>query len=369
MLNIWRNRLVTKYIFFELLPIFAVGVLIFISIILMFESLRLSEYVIVHGADLSAMLRILFYLAISFLPVIFPMSLLFAVILTYGRMSADSEIVAFKSIGLSMSSLVTPALLLGLITTGLSAQTAFSMAPWGHRQMEVLIHELGAAKPEASIREGVFSEGFYDLVVYSQKVDTNSGWLKRVFIYDERDANAPMTIIAREGKLVADPDSINNSALLRLIDGSVHVTRGDIYTKVDFETNDLKLFTPINITEKSKTPLSLNLQELRQATSDPTRSENERRLLNVELHRRWAISFACLILTLVGVGLGTTTNKRSGKSSGFVLSVGLVMAYWIFYAGLESLAKGGSVPVAPALWAPNLIFLGIGIWAYRRTTG
>src|SRR5690606_16316942 len=111
----------------------------FVFILLMFQVLRLTEFVLVHGVDWKASLSIMGYLTISFLPAVLPMSLLFAVLLTFSRLSSDSEIVAFKATGLHLGYLLVPALLLGIMVAAFSAHTAFFSAPWGNRQFEVMV--------------------------------------------------------------------------------------------------------------------------------------------------------------------------------------------------------------------------------------
>ncbi len=96
----------------------------------MFQALRLTEFVLVHGVGLQTLGQIMLFLMVSFLPVILPMSLLFSVLLTYARLSNDSEIVAFKSLGLSMGQLTIPAIILSIAATLMSAQTSFYLGPW-----------------------------------------------------------------------------------------------------------------------------------------------------------------------------------------------------------------------------------------------
>jgi lipopolysaccharide export system permease protein len=356
--SIWRSRLANKYIFFELLPTFLMGAFLFIFIILMFQSFRLTEYVIVHGASLSKLLEILLYLAISFLPVVLPMSLLFAVLLTYGRLSADSEIVALKSLGLNLFSLLLPAIVLGIVISITSMQTSFYLAPWGNRKMETILHELGETKPEANIKPGVFSEGFFDMVVYANEVDTNNNLLNKIFIFDERNSTSPMTIIAKTGKIIQETNSQGHTALLRLYKGNIHRTLNEVYTKVDFKTFDINLSKPNKQTEKNKTPLSYNLVDLRNALSNKESLEPKlHKKLEIEYYRRYALAFICLIFSILGVALGTNTNKRSGKSSGLVLSIAIVVGYWVIYATMETLAKNNTLPVALAMWSGNLLFL------------
>ncbi|MDZ4082996.1 MAG: LptF/LptG family permease, partial [Bdellovibrionales bacterium] len=117
-----RSRLLVRYVLAEMIPTFFLGVIVFVFILLMFQALRLTEFVLIHGVKLSTVLEMMGYLSTSFLAILFPMSLIFTVILTYGRLSADSEIVALRASGLSMVSIATPAIILSGLVCLLSLQ-------------------------------------------------------------------------------------------------------------------------------------------------------------------------------------------------------------------------------------------------------
>ncbi|HVK62098.1 MAG TPA: LptF/LptG family permease, partial [Bdellovibrionales bacterium] len=89
-----RAKLVIRYVLGEMIPTFFIGVIVFVFILLMFQALRLTEFVLIHGVQVTTIVQMMGYLSTSFLPILFPMSLLFTVLLTYSRLSADSEIVA-----------------------------------------------------------------------------------------------------------------------------------------------------------------------------------------------------------------------------------------------------------------------------------
>ncbi len=356
-----------RYIFFETLPAFIMGVVIFVGILLMFQALRLTEFVLVHGVGIKTMGEIMLFLTVSFLPVILPMSLLFSVLLTYSRLSNDSEIVAFKSLGLSMAQLTVPAILLSVAATLMSAQTSFYLGPWGNRKFELLINELGRQKVGAAIKEGVFSEGFFDLVVYSNKVDPKSGQLNDVFIYDERDPKAPVTIIAKQGNIIQENSKEGLSALLRLQHGNIHRTHLATYTKVDFSSFDINLFNPHELSEKKKSPPSLTLDELSSELKRKDLEPKQQRKLEIEYHRRWSLSAACLIFALLGVGLGTVTNRRASRGGGFVICLLLLVAYWVFYVSAESFARSGYLPAAVSLWLVNALFFAFAIRSLQKS--
>ena len=364
-----RGRLAIKYILIEILPSFLIGVLIFLFILLMFQALRLTEFVLVHGVNIKTVAQIMGYLAISFLPVILPMSLLFSLLITYGRMSADSEVMAFKALGLKMTHLAIPAIAVGAMATFASAQTSFYLAPWGNRQFEVLINELGRLKAGATIKEGVFSEGFFDLVVYANEVDSKAGLLKKVFIYDERESGAPLTIIAREGRLIRESDAkFGDRAHLQLLDGSIHLTESETYTKIDFSSHEINLFDPVKQQEKSKSLPSMSLDELTAALKAKSLDAKQTRKFQIELHRRWALSVACLLFAFIGVGLGTTTNRRLARSSGMVLCLIVIVTYWILYISAEGMARNGLLPPGVAIWGVNVIFTYFAWWSMRRAS-
>jgi lipopolysaccharide export system permease protein len=362
-----RGLKAIRYIFFETLPAFLMGVVVFVGILLMMQALRLTDFVIGHGVGLRTIGEILLYLSVSFLPVILPMSLLFSVLLTYSRLSNDSEIVAFKSLGLNMAHLALPAVILSLAATLMSAQTSFYLGPWGNRKFEVLMQDLGRQKVGAALRDGVFAEGFFDLVVYANHVDSKAGLLTDVFIYDEHDPNTPVTIIAKEGHLIQEQTRAGASALLRLHNGNIHRTHQNTYTKVDFETFDINLFNPYDMSERKKSPPSMTLDELRSELKRTDLQPAEQSKLEVEFQQRWSLSGACLIFALLGVGLGTVTNRRSSRGGGFVMCLIVLISYWVFYMSAVSAARSGWIPPGVALWLVNLIFFLFAMNTLRRT--
>jgi len=350
-----RGKKAVQYIFFEMLPSFILGLIVFILIILMFQVLRLTEFALVHGVDLQTIAEIIGYICISLLPVLFPMSLLFAVILTYSRLSQDSEIVALKASGLSMVTLSAPAVILGLVVALISGQTSFQIAPWGNRQFEVLYTRLGNSKAAATIKAGTFSEGFFDLVVYANSVDSEKGTLKDVFIYNEREPDNPLTIIAKEGLVVPDPKNPGHSVLLLLMNGDIH-RKSETHTKIKFKSYDLQLLDPIKSEEREKSPQSMTLDDLRTLIADPKLKLEDQRTYQTELHKRWAISVLCFVFALMGVALGVQTNRRQQKAGGLILSLAVIIFYWVMYVSLEGMARNGQLPPALAIWTPNVIF-------------
>lgn len=345
----------SQYLFFEMWPSLIMGVLVFVFIMIMFQAIHYTEFVLIHGVSLTTVLEMLGFICISFLPALLPMALLFSVLMTYGRLSADSEIVALKATGHSMWSIGLPALILAAIVSLLSAQTSFHLAPWGNRQFEILISQLEQSKASATIREGTFSEGFFDMVVYTNQIDTKTGVMNKVFIYDERE-ETPLTVVSKKGQLIQEKNSLGNSVFLRLQDGDIH-RQGESHTKINFGSFDIRLFDPAQENLRIKTPQSMTIEEVSEKLTDLKIDAETKRDLQVEFHKRWAISLVCYIFAMVGVALGTQANSRHQKNNGFILSLLVVIVYWALYVSAEGAARNGQVHTATAIWLPNILFL------------
>jgi len=363
----YRGKIAGLYILREMIPPFILGNLVFLFILLMFQVLRLSDFMITKGVPVTIIAQFMVYVTISFLPICFPISLLFSILLTLGRMSSDSEVVALKASGLHMGYLISPALVLSTAVAALTAWAVFVGSPWGNRNFEILFQHLMNTKAVAAIQEGTFSEGFYDLVLYAGRVDHKAGRLEDVFIYDERDPNLPITIIAKQGQLIeGDPSLPGRGVTLRLANGSINRTNQNNYTKVDFQSYDITLANTAADSVTEKSPPSLTYDDLMAERKDPLKDKDRHLVYSVEYNKRWAISIACLVFGLLGVGAGTVTNRRAVRASGLIISLLIMVIYWVLYVSGESLARSGAVTPWIAMWAPNVLFAGLGAWSIRR---
>jgi lipopolysaccharide export system permease protein len=174
----------------------------------------------------------------------------------------------------------------------------------------------------------------------------------------------PLTIVAKQGQIIQDP-SVPNSVLIRLYDGDIH-RKGEAHTKIKFDSYDMKIMNEVINENREKSSPSLTIDEISKKLDEKNLSEDDRRSLLSEYHKRWAVSILCIVFGLLGVGLGTNTNRRTQKSGGLVLSLGVIVGYWILYVSAEGLARGGQIPVALAIWFPNFIFAGLAAWKLKQ---
>ena len=87
----------------------------------------------------------------------------------------------------------------------------------------------------------------------------------------------------------------------------------------------------------------------------------------VEIHKKFSIPFACIVFGIVGLPLGIT-NRRGGKSSGFSLSIAIVLFYWVAINNGEALAGSGKISPFVGMWAANIVMLVAGIYLMIRAS-
>jgi lipopolysaccharide export system permease protein len=86
----------------------------------------------------------------------------------------------------------------------------------------------------------------------------------------------------------------------------------------------------------------------------------------VDFHRRLALPFACLFFALVGLPLGVSTT-RGGKSMGLVLSLILMLVYYLAFIGGTRIANNAQFSPFLGAWLPNLGFVALAIFLFIRS--
>jgi len=355
------------YILKEILPVFLIGLMTFTVILLMDKILKLIELIVNRGVDFSQVLMLLVFISPSFLIFTIPMSVLLAVLMSFGRLSGDSEVTAFKASGISLYQLFLPILVFTFCAWLLTAFLVLYGLPWGNRGFMATLYLIAKSKADVEIKERVFNDTFSGLVVYVDEVPIQGREMKRIMIHDERDSTRISTIFASEGFLVSNPAS--QEVTLRLLNGDLHRfdPKSQVYQKVRFSTYDLKLDLSKTLTnlESKIREHEMSIEDLRKKIRELRASGKDITSLRVQLHKRYAIPFACLVFGLIGVPLGIQP-RRSARSFGFVFSILTFLAYYVSLTAFEILAIRKTVPPFLAGWAPNFIFGGLGLYLLTK---
>ncbi len=366
MYHLTVKRILTLYIIREISSLFLLGIVIFTLVLLMGRLITLTDLVVSHGVPLADVSRMVLYLVPSFLVFTIPMAFLLAVLLAFGRLSADNEIVVIKASGVSLIQMLPPVIVCALVAVLLALGASTIGVPWGNSAFKELSFQILKRNITATIREKTFWDDIPGVVMYTDQYEEQSRTLKGVVIHDGRNPDLPMTIFARDGAVSSEPGS--QALLLSLHDGSIHIAgSGGLYRLVHFGEYSMTVGEKGSGTELSRNEPDMWLSELQRKIDDPGTSVKNRLKTVAEFHSRFTFPCASLVFAILAVPLGIQ-NRRAGKSGGFTVSIAIILVYYVLMSVVRTLAERGVVHPAVALWIPNLVFLGMGLFFIRMAS-
>jgi lipopolysaccharide export system permease protein len=362
------TKILHRYVFREIVVPFLFGLSVFTFILLIARLLKLVELVVTRGVPALNIVRLLTYIMPAFLEVTVPMAMLLAILVAFGRLSADSEMVALRSSGLSLYQLVPPVAIFILIATVMTSALSLYARPWGNRSLKKALFDIARTRASAGIKAQVFNDDFPGLVIYAETIDSTSDRLYHVLISDERDATQQNTIFAADGLMISDPEA--QAVTLRLRDGFIHTSdarQGTEY-QTQFEVYDVNLDLKQMVAgakERERDPKELTLGQLRRAIAAKQAAHQSFTPELIEFHRKFSIPFACIVFGLVAVPLGVQP-VRAARARGFTLSLAMIFAYYVMLSMGQALAEQDAIPAIVGLWLPNLVFAVLGVWLFGQ---
>ncbi len=380
-------KIVDRYLLREHLAPFSFALAVTTFILLMDKLFELIDLLIGKRVAGLVVLKVFALSLPSILALTVPMAVLVAVLMTFGRISGDNELTALKSAGLPLIRLLVAPVLAGMaLTLGLYFFTD-RILPEANHSLKNTFMSISSARPALRLKENTFVSDFTGYNILVGKVDAGSSRLHKVTIYESVPNGYPRTIIADEGQLTMM--SRQNVLRLELWRGQIHEADARdprTYHKMDFNTHVINLpLDPATVQtvrsqrgdremtskmmqgqisqiEQTIAPVKTQLADSarisawqkEQLKQDIHNKTSDIRRYQVEIQKKLAIPFACLVFVLLGAPLGALTRRGSmGASIGMAL--GFFVLYYLALVGGEELADRQMVSPWLAMWAANIV--------------
>jgi LPS export ABC transporter permease LptF len=314
---------------------------------------------------------------ISFIAYVLPFSLIFtipwglltAILLVFGRLSADNELIALRANGVSVSRVCVPLAALALVCCAICLWLNVQVAPAAQEKLRSTIFDLATRNPMALFGSDQVIDQFPGRKIYVGKKEGNE--LENIIVFEMDDNSLPTRVTyARSGVLEAD---LPNKRIL------MHLYNARYSQRDEKDPLDLrKIRDGINMAEGT---LPISLEELyekekkrpsRSALSieqllDQLKSESsrERSASRTEINKRFSFPFSCLAFALIGVPLGVTAHRRE-TSIGFAMGLIVAVTYFLFVIIGDTLRANPKVHPELLVWFPNLLLLVLGGFLFRR---
>jgi lipopolysaccharide export system permease protein len=364
------NSIVNRYILKEMLAPFSINVIVFTFLFLMAELIKITNWIVNYNLSIFSVFTLIFFTMPWFLMFIIPMSVMLAVVLTYLRLSADNEIVALKSCGLSVYGLLPPVLIFSIAGFLLTLFMTLYGVPKSKTTLENLVLEMAASNVDIGLKERTFNDAFKNVMLYVNKIDLNQKKLIDIFIEDKRQRNIVSTVVAPEGRLFSEPGKFIFHLVLS--NGTIHQTNLKDHSANSIRFDSYKLSLDLKkelekAEEREKGREEMSIAELQQVVNESTKKDKNYYKSQIVIHRRFSIPVACLALGLLAFPLGI--QSKSGKrSSGLILCLFFFLLYYILLTAGYTLGKKGIYPPAIGMWLPNLTMASIGMYFLFQTT-
>ena len=366
-------KLIDRYLSKEITvtACFAVAVLSLV-IVLVNILKQLLNLLVNQDVPLEIILSFVGYILPSSLTYSIPWGMLTAVLLVFGKLSAENELIALRTAGLSIYRICAPLLVLSVLCVMLCLWINVDVAPPAKAKMKNAISNIAMTNPMSLFGSDEVIDAFDGKKIYIASKHGNE--LEQVLMYDINKQGVPMQVVyADKGKL--EIDLPNKRVLLRLFEARFEqrddeapwdltkVRQGITAEVIPLVISLQKLY------EKSQRRPGLGQMTMQELLSKDDKDDKDdpkqRSAVLTEANKRVAFSLASVVLVLIGVPLAITAQRRE-TSIGFLFSLVIAFVYFFFNIVVDATRNRPEWRPELLIWAPNVLFIALGIFMFVR---
>jgi lipopolysaccharide export system permease protein len=374
--------LLDRYIFKSVLITCAgaAGLLSFLFILV--NALRdLLGYILAGQIALATVAKLLLLLIPATMPFVLAPGVLTGVLLTLGRLSSDSEITAMRTAGLSLPRIARPIFFLAVLGVVASFYANFEAMPYGRVQYEQELANALHTKALSLIVPKTFVRDFPNTILYAG--DKQGDLLHDIWVWKlDKDRRVGIFVHAQSGQVSYDDEK--NAIEARLVQAQIewrNATKPEDFSKAAEGSAEIfpiafpldKVFNRDHGFRRKLPWMTLDelLDErarlIAQHVAPAEARDHARDIMKVQLtlSDKTNTALAVLSFALLGVPLGIKVSRRE-TSANLGVAVLLVLCYYFFTVMIGWLDRHPEYHPDLLLWLPNLVFIGFGIWLFRR---
>jgi lipopolysaccharide export system permease protein len=377
-------NLIDRYILRSVLGTCAGAVGLFAFVLVLGNAIRdLLSYVLAGQLGLGAFARLVAMLVPFVISYALPMGMLTGVLLTLGRLSADSEITALRAAGIGLTRLARPVLLLGAAGLALALYVNFDAMPRARVQYHRELAEAVRTNPLSFIVPKTFVRDFSGYVIYLG--EKNGTTLKDFWLWRLDDQKRVTQVVhAQSGRI--DYDEATNELIVTL-------TQAHAETRDPKNPENFSLAQPV-LSFRQSEPIRISLdrvfgrpaerrkldwmtyaelqreqarvESLRPQAADPKEQARQELRVRMTVQDKFTTALSVFSFALIAVPLGIKVSRRE-TSANLGLALLLVLGYYFLTVMVKWLDRHPEYRPELLLWVPNLVFLGLAVWLFRRT--
>ena len=353
------RKLIPRYVLQSALPYALLALVLLTAVLFTQQTGRFAELALYTDLPISLAGEIAAALLPSVVVLTLPVAVLAGIVIGFARMGSDSEIIAIRAAGVGTWSLLWPTLLIGLAATGVTTFLHLKEAPQAARDLRRAALQGALRKLDSPVEPRTFNTEIPGYVIYVRDGDTAQGSWGRVFIYAQQPDGSTRIVTARSGRI----DSSNEKSELVLSDAVAmkipkaggernYVVERLEQLRISIDTGRAELLARLSKKDLQTEELDWNdLKQQAHSNSISERNEAER-----TIQRRLALSIAPFVFALFG-GLMGMRVRRGGRGAGILLTLAVVIIYYLLSLLGESLATNNTVSAITGEWMATAVMI------------
>jgi len=294
-----------------------------------------------------------------------PMSMLLAVLVTFGLLQRSNEITAIKATGISLYRIIIPVLVASTLVAGVLFLSDQFYLPYTNKRQDELRNRIKGKPAQTYLRpdrKWIFGQhsDIYYYQLFDPDRDTFGG--VSVFQFDPQTFQITHRITAERAHWSGPMGRwVYEQGWERSLSGSAI----ENYRKFDAATFPQLAEAPAYFKKEVKQSSEMNYEELRRYIRDLEQSGFDVVRLRVQLHKKIAYPLITLIMAVLAVPFALSAGKR-GALAGVSTAIGIGVFYWTISGLFEAMGNLSQLPPSVAAWSPNLVFGFIGGYLILR---
>lgn len=361
-----------RYFLREILVPLAVSIVVVVVAVFLFQARRLAAAAFGLGLTAGDALTIFVAALPPFLVLAIPIAYLLSVLIAFGRLGSDLEIMALRALGCEPARLARVPLALGVVVSLSCIPIAFFGEPYGLRILHDRLIKVALQNLTHAIRPGVFNEDFRGSAVYAAASDER-GHLQNILLFDERDSERRILITSAGGEFKT---SDARSAFFALERGEMHFAVSSTtaeepksYDRVSFSRASLGLDAEGEIWQRTKFVSEIArmtgremIETVRALGPDDAFS----RRVEKGFWRRFAFPSMAFVFGMAGVAIGLGMTSQT-KARSAIIALLTVIGYFVLTRIADRVIVLYSDTPFSMVWLPNVIVCGAAALALARS--
>jgi lipopolysaccharide export system permease protein len=344
--------IVDKYLAREILKSLVVVLAVVVGLYIIVEFFNKADNFMEAGLPISRLLRYLQLKLPQIIAQITPVGILLAILIAFGLMNKNYEIIALKSGGVSVYYLLRPVLSIAVsLSIFLFCLSEIIVPITISKANKIWLMEVKNKPTMTSRQKNIWIKGnraIYFIQYFNPQNRSISGVILNFF---DNEFKLARRVDANRGLYVKDKWVFYDS-MEQVLDRETEIYNVQFHAQ---KVEDVD-FLPEDLMRAFKKSEEMNIAELFRYIQEVESEGYDATTFRVDFHARFAYPFLTIIVCIMGIGIAVKRKSREGPSVSIAFGALLVFIYWVFHSFCLSLGYGGMLPPVISAWISNLIF-------------